>query len=32
VFPEAVGSIPLSAMHPMICPMGSGGVFSMCLI
>ena len=29
VFPGAVGSIPLSAMHPMICPMGSDGVFSM---
>ena len=32
VFPGAVGSIPLSAMHPMICPMGSDGVFSMRLI
>ena len=32
VFPGAVGSIPLSAMHPMICPMGSDGVFNMRLI
>ena len=32
VFPGAVGSIPLSAMHSMICPMGSDGVFSMRLI
>lgn len=32
VFPGAVGSIPLLAMHPMICPMGSDGVFSMRLI
>ena len=29
VFPGAVGSIPLSAMHPTICPMGSDGVFNM---
>ena len=32
VFPGAVGNIPLSAMHPMICPMGSDGVFNMCRI